>query len=64
MAKRREIPTPEIVRRAIVLDLEGFKNGELSFAGHQMDGVFEQVVFDRGLEDAARHRGLRVCDAA
>lgn len=49
--------------RAIFLDFESFKTGPPVLAGVQIDGHFEQVVFDPRLRQAADHKGLEVVDS-
>ena len=52
------------LERAIILDFESFQVGPTVLAGVLADGQFEQVVFDRRLDLAARAKGLDVADLA
>ena len=52
------------LERAIILDFESFQVGPMVLAGVLADGQFEQVVFDRRLDLAARAKGLDVAELA
>lgn len=54
--------TPDVARRAIYLDFEGFVKEPPSLLGVLIEGSFETLVFDPTLQPAAEAKGLRVTD--
>jgi O-acetyl-ADP-ribose deacetylase (regulator of RNase III) len=55
-------PTQEEMERAIYIDFEGFTDKLPSLIGIQIEGNFQQVVFDESLKLAAKAKGLAVAD--
>jgi hypothetical protein len=56
--------TPEVARRAIYLDFEGFVQQPPALVGVLIESSFEIIVLDPVLRTAAAGKGLRVADGA